>query len=343
MESLIQPAYGDPPVKQARKRTGKVQAGIDLDSTWAKLVCIAKSEGETPVLVRASVLPVAGRQAPGAALRRLLRQVPKRVRGTHCGLGPVRAFVHQAEFPHMSEQELRTAVQIEAEQLIPDIAGYVIDFQTINAPSPEENAAGGMVRVLIAAAPREGIDARMAVLLGSNVDVSSVVPNGIALANVLSALGLSTQGIGVAIDVSQSETTFVAVPEDGQAYAPIVRYITDGLNLFNTKDGADESAVPTFDSGNRHRRAQWSREVGLSVQFAADKLGVEPPEIRVVGPGAASRDLLQWLEQDIQIPVRSWNPLTELARADDGPDDVFVEQYGAHLAATLGLVLTEEG
>ncbi len=286
----------------------------------------------------ASVVPRGAARAPEAALRRASKRVPRRAAGVNCSLGDVRLVVHQAAFPPMADEELRTAVQIEVEPLLPDVAAHAIDYHVIR--SEEVESQGGRVAVLIVAAPKDVVDGRLRLLLRSGIDVLSVVPDSVALANVLATVHPPTVGMGVAVDVGFDSTSFVAIPPEGMPLAPVIRHIPDGLNLFvpsvtDTHAGGNVAV----DSDDRLHRAQWSREIERSIQFATDRLNADPEELRVVGD--FPEELVQWLSHDLRVTVRSWNPAAELARGRKGPDDAFVEQYGSQLAVALGLALMD--
>ena len=258
-----------------------------------------------------------------------------------CNLGTIRPVVHHAEFPQMEPDELTAAVRLEAEQLIPTVGACVVDHQIIASPEKASDPSG-KTHVLIVAAPADSVQTRFDTMTRCGVEVDSIVPDGVALANVVSLLGPEDNAnVAVAVQIGRTTTNFVAVPRAKGIVAPIVRFIAEGADLFVSHATTAEDRNGSDDRDVRARRAHWSREVGRSLQFVADRLGGQPEQIHLVGPGSYSEELLQWLAQDLHVPVLQWNPLTELQHAD-GLDRELVNSQGANLAVALGLALMKE-
>src|SRR5438067_8045986 len=87
-----------------------------------------------------------------AAIRRLWREAGFRSRTVILGVGNQRTVVRQADLPAMSDEDLRSALVFQAQDLIPiPVEDAIIDFQVIeNLPMSE----GDMVRILLVAAQR---------------------------------------------------------------------------------------------------------------------------------------------------------------------------------------------
>ncbi|MBT3374205.1 MAG: pilus assembly protein PilM [Lentisphaerae bacterium] len=276
-----------------------------------------------------------------SAIREVWQRELSRSATVSCNLGAVRPVVHHAEFPQMDQDELEAAVRLEAEQLIPNVGACVVDHQIIT-PLGDSSDSSVKTHVLIVAAPTDSVQTRFDTISRCGVELDAIAPDGMALANVVSLLAPEDNAsVAVALQIGRTATNFVAVPTRGGSPAPIVRFIAEGANLFASNAAPADGRDGSDDRDLRARRAHWSREVGRSLQFAADRLGGQPAQVRLVGPGSYSDELLQWLAQDIHVPVLQWNPLTEIATAD-GLDREMVNSQGANLAVALGLALMKE-
>src|SRR5438270_2618107 len=70
--------------------------------------------------------------AVAAAIRRLWREAGFRSRQVILGVGNQRVVARQADLPEMSEEDLRSALQFQAEELIPiPIEEAILDYQIL--------------------------------------------------------------------------------------------------------------------------------------------------------------------------------------------------------------------
>ncbi|MBV9410644.1 MAG: pilus assembly protein PilM, partial [Acidimicrobiia bacterium] len=91
--------------------------------------------------------------AVAAAIRRLWREAGFRSRTVIVGVGNQRVVVRQADLPAMSDEDMRSALQFQAADLIPiPIEDAIIDFQIVDEFPTSE---GDMVRILLVAAQRD--------------------------------------------------------------------------------------------------------------------------------------------------------------------------------------------
>lgn len=317
------------------------RAGLYVASDRVGAVRVTETEPDTFRLAALAHTDLSDVASLESAIRAVWSRELSRNATVSCNLGAIRPVVHHAEFPQMDPDELAAAVRLEAEQLIPNVGACVVDHQIIS-PHGEGTDSHAKAHVLIVAAPADSVQTRFDTMARCGVELDSIAPDGIALANAVSLLGPEDNAnVAVAVQIGRTATNFVAVPRTKEVVAPIVRFIAEGANLFAAHAPQAEGREGGDSRDLRARRAHWSREVGRSLQFVADRLGGHPEQIRLVGPGSYSEELLQWLAQDLHVPVLQWNPLTELQHAD-GLDRQLVDSQGANLAVALGLALMKE-
>jgi Tfp pilus assembly PilM family ATPase len=307
--------------------------GLDVGSDSARIAALYRAGRDQYALRAASVAQLSEGVPAEKTIRELRRKVTKRSHGIHCNLGPVKVIVHEALFPDMPPEELSSAARIEVEQLIVDVDGMALDFQVTARRSTDE---GGQVKVLIVAAPAAAVNARADLLSRAGVRPRSVVPDGIALANAVATLHPPQESADIILDVGRDVTVLVTVMPGNDIAAPIVRHVPGGVSLIDT----DEEG--TLDRSREEDRDQWLQEVERSVQFVVAKLGRAPERLLVVGSGADSPELLEWIRLNLAATVSPWNPLNHLGRHSKAPSEEFVDKHGASLAVAVGLAFTEE-
>src|SRR5205814_4689338 len=126
--------------------------------------------------------------AVASAIRRLWREAGFRARSVVVGVGNQRVVVRQADLPEMGAEDMRSALQFQAQDLIPiPIEEAILDFQVIeHMPRPE----GDMVRILLVAAPRDMVRSLLAAMEGGALSASMVDIIPFALMRALSTASL---------------------------------------------------------------------------------------------------------------------------------------------------------
>lgn len=313
------------------RRAANMRVGLDVGITGARVVALSESAPDQFLLHRASVVPFSSSMSQAEQLR----DVWRKARGSgrvRVNLGPVAVIVQQGQFPDMPPEDLQAAARIEAEQLIPDLDAMVLDSQVIGRTV---TADGEQLRVLMVAAPRDAVSAREELLRAAKVPLHTMAPDGLALANAVLALLPPVEGPEILLDIGREGTNLVAVMPQQEAMAPIVRHVPGGTNMHETP-----AAATSRDS--EAEKDRWLREVERSIQFVSGKLDTPLQRILVVGDGASADPLLEWVNENLAVPVQVWNPLALLGRTRQTPGEHFIEQHGPHMAVAVGLALMDE-
>jgi type IV pilus assembly protein PilM len=171
--------------------------GLDIGTYAVRAVELAMGGGE-PVLERFAqvTLPpgavhegeIVDAAAVTAAIRRLWSEGGIGRRRVVIGVANQRVIVRQAEFPAMSESDLQSALQFEAQELIPlPIEEAILDFQIVE----DSVGAGGeaRMRVLLAAAQRDMVANHLAAVEEAGLKVSAVDVGPFALVRALGSMG----------------------------------------------------------------------------------------------------------------------------------------------------------
>lgn len=315
--------------------TGTVKVGLDVKDESVRIVAVSGTAREGLMLRGAAVADVRQTLSTEKVVRDLCRKVPGCSRGVNCNLGSASLVLQEAVFPEMPLDDLRSAVRIEAQQVIPEPDAMVLDFQVIGE---QVEAGARQLAVLIVAAPREAVEARVALLSRAGVRLLSVVPDGIALANAVAALRSAEERAELAINIGRQDTLLAAVLPGDRTVSQVVRHVPGGLDLLDARNATD-----AIESRKRERaKDQWLQEIERSIQFAERKLDGPVQSLVAAGSGAVSSHLLEWVKQNLARPVDLWNPIESLRRHRKAPSVEFVKQHGSHLAVALGLAMMQE-
>lgn len=322
------------------------------------------------VLERGAVVDgeVADPPAVAAAIKRLWSEAGFKTKSVIVGVGNQRVVVRQAELSDMSEDDLRSALQFEAQELIPmPVEESLLDFQILERFTGPEGEA--RMRILLVAAQRDMVRSLLAAVEGADLEplVVDVVP--FALLRAVASTGttiLDEQPTSEAIVSIGAGVTTVLVHESG--VPRFVRILTIGGTTL-TESVAAELGVELDEAEDLKRRADPASAIAEEAragQLVADRLGPLLEEIRgsldfylaqadaapvdrLVLTGGASRTpgLQDRLEALIRMPIVSAHPLERLTIGRLGIPETELLDAEPLLAVPIGLALAgrpaEEG
>ena len=159
---------------------------------------------------------VADPPAVASAIRRLWRETGFRTRQVIVGVGNQRVVVRQAELPEMSDEDLRSALQFQAEDLIPiPIEEAVLDFQVLERYTGTEQEA--LMRILLVAAQRDMVRSLLAAVEGGGLTATLVdlVPFALMRSLATTSLVEDLEGTAQAIVCVGAGVTNVVVHQRG--------------------------------------------------------------------------------------------------------------------------------
>src|SRR5437764_10448320 len=296
--------------------------------------------------------------AVAAAIRRLWREAGFRSRTVVLGVGNQRVVVRQADFPEMTAEDMRSALQFQAQDLIPiPIEDAILDFQAIeHFPSSD----GDMVRVLLVAAQRDMVRSLLAGVEGGGLSASMVdlIPFALMRALTQASLVQDLEPTAEAIVCVGASITNVVVHQRGvPAFVRMLGVggddITQGIATelsvdVDTAEDLKRRAHPDSADDLESRTAQivtaQSSLLIEEIRGSLDYYQAQPeasPIGRIVLTGGGSRTigLLESLEQTLGIPVEEGHPLAGLELARTGIPEARLLDSEPLLAVPIGLAL----
>lgn len=299
----------------------------------------------------------------GAALKRLWREGGFSSKRVVVGVGSQRVVVRPTEMPAMAEEDLRSAVEFQAQELIPiPLDEAVLDYQVLERYVNHDGAE--MLRVLIVAAHRDMIGATMGALDAAGLEASLVDLVPFAMLRSLVDLNHFTDldvndAYGEAIISFGAGVTTMVVHEFGiprfirtlgVGSSDITQTIADELGIsFDEAEGlkrqvslgvGGSSAVLQAADIISRRVAPFVDEVKESLEFHTSQASSAPlGRVIVTGGGRRVPGLVERLQESVGCEVVVGSPFArfELGRTNLTPEQLRSAEDLA--SVSLGLAL----
>lgn len=338
--------------------------GLDIGTSAIRAAEVTVGEGARPVLEsygQVGLSPgavvdgeVRNRAEVVAALQRLWREGGFSEKKVILGIAGLRAITRELDMPPLPPEELDSAVRFQADQVVPfpmdqtALSTKVIAQYTDAEGTPQ-------IRVLVAAAHRELIDAATEAITEAGLEPIGIDLNTAALARAL--YDPTFTGGPEAIVSVGAGLTMVVVHQGGQLQ--FIRTIDLGGNNV-TKAVASALDLPMADAevvkrrlgepGIHDTRAESAAaqavdelvsEIHNSVRFFSSLPGRgAPSRLLVTGAGARTVGFLSKLQGGIDVPVVPASPLAMIdSRLPISPDEA--ASINPTLAVPVGLALPD--
>lgn len=340
--------------------------GLDIGS-FAVRAAEVSHDGGRPTLHRFAqvTLPpgavsdgeVVDAQVVSAALKRLWSDGGFSSRRVVVGVSSQRVIVRQADVTAMSEVELRSALNFEAQELIPiPVDEAVLDFQVIDPvlPNPDPNSPPNM-RILLAAAQRDMVKHHLTAIRAADLDVVAVDPVSLAM---LRAVPPAPVGYAEAVVSIGADLTTISVREGNSAR--FVRVLNIGgsdltealsrelaLNAQSAEDmkrrtsnGAPVTVAAQAQSALSLRMGGLVDEIRGSLDFFLAQTDTEHVgRVILTGGAIQTEGLVSRLEMALGSSVEVANPLAAVAVGRTGLSDAQLRQSAPYMLAPVGLAL----
>lgn len=353
-----------------RSHTRGPAIGLDIGSFAVRAAEVSHESGRPTLHRFAQVTLPPGAVSDGevvdvpvvsAAIRRLWSDGGFSSRRVVMGVSSQRVIVRQADVTAMSDVELRSALNFEAQELIPiPVDEAVLDFQVIDPhlPNPDPTSPPNM-RILLAAAQRAMVNKALAAVRAADLDVVAVDP--VALAMLRGIPAARTDLAEAVVSIGGDLTTIAIRVGDSARFVRVLNIggsdLTDALSR--------ELALPTQSAEDLKRRSAngASGAVAAQAQSALSlRVGGLVDEIRgsldfflaqtdaervgrviLTGGAIQTEGLVSRLEQALLTTVEVADPLAGVAVGHTGLSDTQLRQSAPYMLAPVGLALWGTG
>jgi type IV pilus assembly protein PilM len=338
----------------------KPTVGLDIGSGLVKAAVIDHS-GAEPELIGVAVAPLStdaivdGEVMDPAmvaeAIRSCLEQLGVKSRDVVTAVGGRDVIVKKIQAERASEKEAREVMRWEAQQHVPfdDLDSVELDFQILDG----DDSRNPQMSVLLVAAKRELVEAKMQLLAEAGINASVVDVDAFALHNAFELNhGEAMSGIVALVNIGH-EVTNINIVEDGvpvltRDVAVGTRRLREDLQRERGLSVDDANALLTGYDRSPHVDAvlpERVEEIALTVERAAAFLfsnmraGAALRSVYTAGGGSRTPGLNAALAQRLRVPVEHANPLASLSVKPGALGNLIVDDLAPLLMLPVGLAL----
>ncbi|MCC7001204.1 MAG: type IV pilus assembly protein PilM [Gemmatimonadaceae bacterium] len=338
----------------------KTSIGLDIGSGLIKVAVIDHGKSQ-PELVRVAMTPLLADAIvegeimdPGIvadAISSCLQQAGVSAKAVVTAVGGRDVIIKKIQIERVKEQQARELMRWEAEQHVPfDMESVELDFQIL-----DPNGTDDQMSVLLVAAKRELVEAKVRVLTDAGLSAAAVDVDAFALHNAFERNHPEAMNGIVALVNVGHEVTNINIVEDG---VPILtRDLTVGTRRFREdlqRDrglGAEEAAalLQGYDQ-SEHLNAVFetrAEEIAVGVERAAaflassSRSGAQVSAVYVCGGGSRAPGLLDALAARLRLPVEPASPLANLVVRDGAFESLVTDEVAPLMMLPIGLALRQ--
>jgi len=339
----------------------KTTVGLDIGSGLIKVVVMDHARG-VPELVKVAVAPllpdaivegeVMDPRLVSDAIQEAMERAGVKATQVVTAVGGRDVIIKRIQTERVKEQQARELMRWEAEQHVPDVESVELDFQVLDddeGSNPEE------MSVLLVAAKRELVDAKLRILAEAGLTPSLVDVDAFALHNAFELNHPEAMRGAIALVNVGNEITNVNVLDNG---VPILtRDLAVGTRRFQedlqrhhglAADDA-ERMVRGYDRTQQLDAVLEARgeEIAVGVERAAAFLAASArgaPQVRAIyicGGGSRVPGLADVLGQRLHLKVEYANPLANLHVRDGALSEFTMDEITPLLMLPVGLGLRQ--
>ena len=340
----------------------KTTVGLDIGSGLVKVAVIDHSKPE-PELVKVVITPLLADAIvegeimdPGIvseAISSSLAAAGVESKDIVTAVGGRDVIIKKIQIERVKEQQARELMRWEAEQHVPfDMESVALDFQILDPDGDSPDMS-----VLLVAAKRELVDAKLRVLTDAGLTATVVDVDAFALHNAFERNYPDAMTGVVALVNIGHEVTNVNILDDG---VPILtRDITVGTRRFREDLQRDRGIAPDDAAGllQGYDRSPdldaviegRGEEIAVGIERAAAFLASSSRSagqlraVYVCGGGARIPGLADALGARLRLTVEQANPLTSLTIRDGALDSLVIDEVAPLLMLPVGLALRQPG
>lgn len=339
--------------------------GLDIGSSAVRAAEIGLERGQCHLRRYAQVGLPTGAVVDGEvvnpgivaeALRRLWDEGGFSTRKVVLGVSGHRLIVRQADVPALNEEDLRSSLRFDAQELIPiPMEDAYFDFQILERTEGTDADGRATMRILIVAAHREMIRAHLSALEGAGLEAVAIDASPLALMRVVPPSG--PDGGAEAIVSIGGELTTVAVRQGGiprfirslaMGGSKVTVGIANALHVDaavaeSLKRGVAPEAAPQLAQANRAISAEL-RDLGEDVRatidfFLSQADGGRIDRLLVTGGASMTAGLVEELAGNTDVEIRRIDPFANLVLDNLGLDEQSLRRARASAATAVGLGL----
>ncbi|MGI8509012.1 MAG: type IV pilus assembly protein PilM [Gemmatimonadaceae bacterium] len=338
----------------------KTTVGLDIGSGLIKVVVMDHARG-VPELVKVSIAPllpdaivegeVMDPRLVADAIGLAMADAKPKSNDVVTAVGGRDVIIKRIQTERVKEQQARELMRWEAEQHVPDVESVELDFQILDS----ENPTSEEMSVLLVAAKRELVDAKVRILAEAGLSATVVDVDAFALHNAFEVNHPDAMRGATALVNVGNEITNVNVIDDGvpiltRDLAVGTRRFQEDLQRHHGLSAEDAEAMvrgynrtPELDSVLEAR----GEEIAVGVERAAAFLAASSrnaPQVRAVyicGGGSRTPGLADLLGRRLRLHVEHANPLANIHVREGALAGFAIDDIAPLLMLPIGLGLRQ--
>jgi len=336
----------------------KTTVGLDIGSGLIKVAVIDHGKG-APELVKIAITrlqpdaivegEVMDPEIVANAIRASMNAAEVKSKHIVTAVGGRDVIIKKIQTERVKEKQARELIRWEAEQHVPDVESVELDFEILDS-----DGKGDAMSVLLVAAKRDKVDAKLRLLADAGVTASVVDVDAFALHNAFEVnYPDAMRGVVALVNIGH-EITNVNIMDDG---VPILtRDLPLGTRRF-IEDLQRQHGLTAADAENLIRGYDRSPQLDGVLETKADEIavGVERAaaslassrnagQLRATylcGGGSRTPGLSDILASRLRMPVEHANPLARLNIRDGALDSFVTDDVAPLLMLPIGLALRQ--
>lgn len=309
----------------------------------------------------------------GAELRAFMKDAPFKGKAVRLGVGNQKVVVRTMELPEMDEEQLRGAIEFQAQDYVPmPLEEVILDFQVVGRYVDAEGTL--KQQVVLVAAQRKMIEQFLMAGRKAGVTVDGIDVSAFALVRALTPpvplvdQGRPVQAVTGFLHVTSSNSTVVVAADGVPLFTRIFGFCFDNFIMAIMESqgvGRDEAAALADlvglpgpqDAPPEDFSAATVAEVRAELSKVAERLVEEVrhsldyyqsqeyslpvASLLLSGRGPMVRNLAPFLGEALGLAVEIGDPLLRVAENKSGLPDEILAGLAPRLAVPIGLVLDE--
>jgi len=336
--------------------------GLDIGSSVIKLSVIDHCRG-APELVQVGITPlepqatVEGEVRDPSMIARAIRETMRAAEGRSgrvaIAVGGRDVIIKKIQTERVDDKHAFELIRWEAEQHLPNIDAVELDFEIL-----DPGATTDEMNVLLVAAKRDLVDAKLRLLAEAGVKPHAVDVDTFALHNALEANYPDVANAMIALVNIGHDVTNIIIAKGGASVPILARDLTMGTRRFREDlkrlHGVSAGRAENVIRG-RERSPQLDavlddcmNELAAGIERAAASLATpqSDPRLRTIficGGGSRTPGLAETLGKRLRISVERANPLARLNIRDGVLDEFIADDVAPLLMLSIGLALRQPG
>ncbi len=329
------------------KEEGLSSIGLDIGLNSCKLVEVIK-KGASFELITWAIEPIREGNAANA-VKAVLAKASKPNKTPYTAVFGKGTLIRCVTMPRMPLEEVRKSLNIEADKYFPFAKDQIYtDCYLLDGEGQDKKMS-----VLLAAAKKEIVDARIKLLTDAGLHADFISLNPIAIGNVFYAFPNEVKkeaGAVAVLDIGETVSNLTVIADRLPRFSrdifigsqDLTRRIMHAFNV-NSQEAEKIKNDPKEKAAEMLNACETSlmnliTEMRLSFDYFTTENNRHIDKLYLSGGASLLEGITDYFTKNIEIPVEKWDPLAGLAVPENFKNDD-LKKNSSRLGVALGLAL----